>query len=283
MHPSWIIQTNMGGAGDIADLAAAVARSGAGVCAVTHVPFSPDLPDAPADGPVVLYGATSFVLAAHGRGRWTPGAFSDADTFTWSRWVRAYGAMLLNAADGAERVSVREFVRSPRPDAGLVFVRPEQDTKGLNGGVRTVGELRAWCRTACTGAFAGIGPDTGLVVGEPYGIEAEWRLFVAGREIVGASLYRRGGRPERARGAPDGILEFGRLAAARWEPAPIYVLDVCLSGGHPYVVEAQGYNSAGHYAADLGPIVDAVNAAAVAAWRTHAARHGGVGRPDRAE
>ena len=259
----WIMQTNLGSGSDIQDYVSAVKHSGASVAEVFVIPFSGDLPEVQHHGPVILYGSVSFVTRAHESRRWHPGAFSHPDTFTYEGWCEHYGDLLLNSPDSTIRMSVADFLSCTRTDEEPIFVRPVRDAKEINGGVWTAGEFRDWCGLACQGVLAGVGPETRIIVGKPYGIEAEWRLFVAGGEIVGASQYRRSGVLSKTGGAPAEILEFGAMAAKLWNPAPIYVLDVCLSAGRPYIVEAQGFNSAGHYGADLNRVVEAANAAAV--------------------
>lgn len=256
---TWIMQTNMGSSSDVGDYVAAVRASGANVVEVEVVPFSKDLPDVSPEGAVVVYGAVNFVTTAQASGRWQPGVFAAPDIFTYKNWANHYGNLLLNSPDAVDCTTVGEFVQSRLPDEEDIFVRPQHDTKAIIGEVQTVGQFRIWCKSAASGEFAGVDAETKIIVGTPFGIEAEWRLFVVDGTIVGASEYRRAGRMSQRRGAPNEILAFGQSAIGLWTPASVYVLDVCLSGGTPYIVEAQGFNSAGHYATDLPPVIAAVN------------------------
>ena len=263
---TWIIQTNFGPGSDVGAWADAVRAAGAHAREVHVVPFSGDLRDIESPGPTVVYGSGAFAAAARAAGRWSPGVFAGPEVFTYANWAERYGAMLLNSPDGAELTTVGAFALTARDPDEPVFVRPRRDAKTIAGGVRTAGEFRDWCARAVSGGFDGVGPETEIAVCRPYGIEAEWRLFVVDDVIRGVSEYSRAGRTSKVRGAPEAVLRFGRAAAAAWSPAPAYVLDVCLSAGNPYIVEAQDLHSAGHYAADLGPVVAAVNAAAVREW-----------------
>lgn len=265
---TWIMQTNMGADSDIQTYVAAVRASGAHVVEVSIVPFSGELPDISSNGPIVVYGAVSFVTDAQLSGRWYPGVFASPDVFTYEQWAEHYGSMLLNSPDAVECTTVGAFRDTQRPADADIFVRPQHDTKAIVGEVLTVGKFRDWCISACSGHFAGVNADTKIIIGTPYGIEAEWRLFIVDSEIVGASQYRWAGRMKQVHGAPDTIMTFGRSVIKAWNPAPAYVLDVCLSGGRPYIVEAQGFNSSGHYATDLNPVVAAVNRMAMSLYQT---------------
>lgn len=267
MRPLWIISTNMGASSDIDAYVAGVRASGADVAEVTHIPFSPDLPDVVHDGPVVLYGAVSFIDVAGASGRWRPGVFAGPEVFTYQNWARHYGDMLLNSPDATQLTTVGGFAADARPADEDIFVRPQHDTKSLVGAVWRAGEFRAWCEQASRGDYAGVGAATPIVVGKPFGIDSEWRLFVVDGKVAGASLYRHRGRLLKACGAPQEIMDFARAAIARWDPAKAYVLDVCTSAGNPYIVEAQSFNSAGHYAADIRAVAEAVNRVAVEIWR----------------
>lgn len=262
----WIIQTNMGSESDILSYVEAVSKSGAQVAQVEVIPFSGELPDISHPGPVVVYGAVSFVTEAQASGRWSPGVFASPDVFTYENWTRHYKEMLLNDAGSTERTTIGRFALSERPEQEDIFVRPELDTKSFNGETTTAGRFKAWCEIAKSGDFAGVSADTAIIVGTPYGISAEWRLFICDGSVAGASQYRSKGRLSKVSGAPQIILDFARAAIERWDPAPAYVLDLCLSAGNPYIVEAQGFNSAGHYAADLVSVASSVNACARRLW-----------------
>jgi hypothetical protein len=85
--------------------------------------------------------------------------------------------------------------------------------------------------------------------------------------VVTASQYRRDGRLSVQAGAPGVVLAFGEAVATRWSPASVFTLDVCQSGESLFVLEVQGFNSAGHYAADLRALVRAVSAQAAREWQ----------------
>ena len=270
MQVTWIMSTNMGSSSDIESYVKAVKNTGARVIEVQHVPFSPDLPQAEATGPVVVYGAVSFIKAVQDSGKWPLSVFGTPETFTYEAWAEHYNEMLLNSPDSTQLTTIGEFCSDSRDPEEDIFVRPQHDTKSLVGAVWRAGEFKAWCQTAQEGKFAGVDKDTPIVVATPYGIEAEWRLFVVDNKVISASQYHKRGRLYKAPGAPQDILDFAEKVIARWDPAPAYTLDLCKSAGNCYIVEAQGFNSAGHYAADIEKVARAVNEVALKLWQKQA-------------
>jgi ATP-grasp domain, R2K clade family 3 len=273
MKTTWIMETNMGSGSDIAAYVQGVRDSGADVIEVEHIPFSPDLPEAHVDGPVVVYGAVSFISAVQAAGAWSTGVFGTPETFTYEAWAKNYNEMLLNSPDGITLTTIGEFRNDTRDPEEDIFVRPQHDTKSLVGSVNKAGEFKTWCIDVSKGGYAGLDKDTPIIVAQPYGIEAEWRLFVVDNKVVGASQYHKRGRLFKSPGAPQDVLDFAEKVIARWSPVPAYTLDLCRSGGNCYIVEAQGFNSAGHYAADIKTVAEAVNKVAVRLWTEYNSSH----------
>lgn len=262
----WIVQTNLGSASDVDDWLVALEMEQIPFHRFEVAPFSGNLPDIQHDGPVVCYGSTNFVVNCREGRRWTPGVWHDDQNFTWTAWAENLGELLLNSSIDCERTTIKGLLTSSRRDDEPVFVRPDKDLKEFSGEVAELGTLRIWCRDVVAGAFDQLGPDTNIVVCTPFGIGTEWRLFVVNGSVVTASQYRRGGRLSVQPGAPPEVLAFGEAAAARWSPASVFTLDVCRSGDELFVLEAQGFNSAGHYAANLRALVKAVSAQAAREW-----------------
>ncbi len=258
-QPTWIIQTNLGALADAQDLIATVEASGSAVIGVQPVPLSGQLPDVQVAGAAIVYGASHFVADAHASGRWVPGVFAGPDVFTYENWTEHYGSLLLNGADSSVRMTLGQIAKHGMPKRGPVFIRPTKDDKSICGEVLESDKFHDWCLEAISGSFPGIDASTSVIVCEPYGIEAEWRMFMAGDGVLASAQYRKDGRLTREIPAPLEICDFASEAGRLWNPAPLFVLDVCMSAGNPYIVEAQGFNSAGFYGAPLRPIVDAAN------------------------
>lgn len=266
MNVTWVIQTNMGSQSDIMKYVNGVKESGANVIEVEYIPFSGELPEIDATGPVVFYGAVDFIKTVKNSGMWPLGVFGDIETFTYENWAKNYNEMLLNSPDSTELMNVEDFSLDGRNRDDDIFVRPQHDTKSLVGHVTTVGEFYDWTLEARKGVFANVNADTPIVVARPYGIEAEWRLFVVDNEVVAASQYHKKRKLHKEEGAPEQVLSFAKQAIERWSPVRAYVLDIGMSAGNCYIIEAQGFNSAGTYASNIQDIANAVNRVALDMW-----------------
>jgi hypothetical protein len=269
MKATWIIQTDMGQGSDIQNYVKAVKDSGANVIEVSYVPFSGELPSVNASGPVILHGAVEFIKKCYEKGQWLDGIFGDPDTFTYQSWSENYGSMLLNSPDATELMSLGEFTQkysqyTPKQD---LFIRPQHDTKSIVGRVWSAKEFYDWALDVQKGGYVGIDKNTPIVVGTPYGIEAEWRLFIVDNEIVSASQYHKKGRLFKQPGAPEDVLAFAKKVIEKHTPAKAYTLDICHSAGNCYIVEAQGFNSAGHYACDMQKVALAINEMVIKEWK----------------
>ena len=267
MKPTWIIQTNMGMESDIQDYVKAVKATGAKVVEVEYVPFSDELPKMEVNGPVIVYGAVKFIEAVRREGIFSSGIFGTPETFTYETWAENYGSMLLNSPDSTQLTTIGRFCSDNRDMDEYIFVRPQHDTKSLVGKVWTAGKFKDWCIDVSKGGYAEVDANTPILVATPYGIEAEWRLFIVDDKVVGASQYNKNGKLFKSPGAPQDILEFAEKVIEKWSPALAYTLDLCRSAGNCYIVEAQGFNSAGQYAADVQKVAEAVNEVAVKLWK----------------
>ena len=81
--------------------------------------------------------------------------------------------------------------------------------------------------------------------------------------LIISSQYFKRGRLFKEIGAPNDILNFAEDVIAKWNPCRVYTLDLCRSAGNCYIVESQGFNSAGAYNCDMEKVATAVNAVAI--------------------
>lgn len=266
MRVTWVMDTNMGENSDIQTYVQAVRKSGADIQEVKYIPFSETIPKINVPGPIVVYGSVNFIQQVQKLEHLSIGVFGTPETFTYKSWAHNYGEMLLNSPDGVELTTIGDFALNKREEKDFIFVRPQHDTKSLVGQVWLVKDFLAWTQEAKKGVYAGVNKDTPVVIATPYGVEAEWRLFVVDNKVVAASQYRKRGKLYKEEGAPEDVLAFAQKAIEKWSPVPAYVLDVCHSAGNCYIVEAQGFNSAGHYAANIEEVAKAVNDVAMRLW-----------------
>lgn len=254
----WVIQTNLGSSKDAEAFARACEQAGHVVERLVRAPFDAGPPAVSNDHPTVFYGAGSLVQAVAAAGRWSPGVWSlDED---YGDWVEHYGAHMLNA--GARFLTLAELAEdaSLAADEGLHFARPSADTKLFAGQVAAGSAHVAWARRALGVAEAGLDPNTALLLAEPVGIRAEWRLFAVDGRVVTGSRYRSYQRLTVSSELPSEVVEFAEARLREHAPVPVLVMDVGRSGEALYIIELNGFNSAGFYAADLGLLARAIAA-----------------------
>lgn len=133
------------------------------------------------------------------------------------------------------------------------FVRPDGDTKLFDGGVYDSTALRNSVNPQL------VPEDTPVVVASAVEIDAEWRFFMVEGQVVACSQYRRWGMPSFDGAVPHAAMEMAAELATRWSPAKVFCLDLASARGRIGVVEANCFNAARFYAADVPRIVSAVS------------------------
>lgn len=251
MRPlTWVIQANMRDQGLRQKIETALDSLGEHHLAVIVVPFSrevPKLPFAASERRIVCMGA-SFVPRIAIETTWRPGIYFDPATFRWSVMAEQWRGLMFTP-DGA--VAPARDVLDELETSGPLFVRPDEDSKAFDGGTfADASELRA--------ALGGSDLSLAVIRGRASTVDAEWRCFVAGGEIVDASEYRRAGSASFHRGAPPRVLDLVDAALARWAPAPVTCIDVASNGDHFGIVEANCFNASRFYAADAAAVLAAV-------------------------
>ncbi len=253
----WAVQTNLGSADDVEKLLACIERQGHALTRLKIIPFDDTPPDVPADERVIFYGSTTLMRNVTREGRWTPGVFFDEARFSFEALREGYGDALLNGA--SEVVTVGEFTaRDIDPEAEF-FVRPANDLKEFTGMVRTFRELASW-HDGLASSQGPLGLETRIQVAPPVELGREWRTIVVGGDVVAASQYRSSGRLKVTGDVPDEVVEFSRSMAARYQPAPVFALDIGEIEAGLRVIETNCFNSSGFYWCDIYEIVRRVTA-----------------------
>jgi hypothetical protein len=253
----WVVQENLGSADDVAKLTAFLDRMYVPWSPLRVIPFDDTPPEVPTDGAVIFYGSTTLMRNVARAGRWDPGVYFDESRFAFEALRDGYGDALLNAA--SEVLTVGEFVARDLDPEAEFFVRPANDLKEFTGAVHAFGELRGW-RDGLAASNGPLGLDTRIQVAPPVDVIAEWRTVVVDGRVVASSQYRSNGRLKVTGEVPAAVTDFAATMAARYAPAPVFVLDVGEVEAGLRVVETNCFNSAGFYWCDLHAVVRAVTA-----------------------
>jgi hypothetical protein len=271
MRPAWLIEAGVYGAA--ADpLLAEIRRQG---MAAEAVPFQTLQKEKAlvvggrplADGNCIIgYGTFPFARQIQLHRRWTPGAWCDPANLDCSCYFAHFGRFLLNQhyaiMPGVEAIRQRDWLYEVLGTDDEVFARPTGCGKVFTG--------RCLFKDDFASALGPTryDPATLVVVAAPREIGREWRLVVAGDRVVAGSQYAREGSKCVEPGCPGEVRAFAEamLAEVRWQPDPIFMLDIAESDGQLRLVEVNGFSCSWLYACDLEAVVAAASALARREW-----------------
>jgi len=184
---------------------------------------------------IICHGPSFIPRVDHSDPFWAVGCVFDPTSFRWSQF-QVHWTDLMLSTDGA--VATTQQLRTCLPTKP-VFVRPDSDSKQFDGAVRSPHELAE--------LLALLPDDIDVVSALPVEIEAEYRVFIIGSEIVAASQYRKNGSAAFDGFIPNQVIDLAIEADTRWRPKEAYVLDIAKSGSHYGIIEANCITAARYY------------------------------------
>jgi hypothetical protein len=184
---------------------------------------------------VICHGPSFIPRVEHSEPFWRVGCIFDPSLFRWSEFQRHWTDLMLSS-DGT-LATVRQL--RTRSLVKTVFVRPDADSKKFDGGIRSPEEL--------TNLLMILPDDIGVVSASPLEIEAEYRVFIIGSEVVAASQYRKNGSAALDGFIPNQVIDLAIEADTRWRPKEAYVLDIAKSGSRYGIIEANCITAARYY------------------------------------
>jgi hypothetical protein len=275
MRPIWLIEAGVYGA-EAEPLLAEIRRQGMAADLVPY-PALKKGSELLVDGRplestacAIGYGTYPFARQIQLHHRWIPGAWFTPENLDCAAYYAYFGKYLLNQnytiMPGVEAIRQRDWLFATFGRDDTVFARPTGCHKLFVG--------RCIDRDSFPNALAPTryDPTTPVVIAAPRSIAREWRLVVAGDRVVAASQYAEGGERAIRPGAPDAVSAFAEamLGQVSWRPDPIFMLDVCESGGRLWLVELNGFSTSWLYQCDLGAVVSEASELACRAWtRAH--------------
>jgi hypothetical protein len=187
---------------------------------------------------------------------WKPGGWCSPENLDCTAYYPYFAEFLLNQRHeiipGVAAIREKERLFHTFGSGGSVFARPTSVHKLF------VGRLIAETEFETALAPTRYDPETRIVVAEPRELGREWRLVVAGDEIVAASQYAEHSVKSVARGCPDAVRDFAAamLATVRWRPDELFMLDVCETATGLRLVELNSFSCSWLYACDFAPVVE---------------------------
>lgn len=204
--------------------------------------------------PVLPYGSVQFIrkLASS---QLRPYVWHSETAFDARLWSATFPDHFLNA--GGVPVSADQL--HALLERGPLHVRPLAQDKVFNAGLFDGASWRAVMTSRR------LDPELACWASAPQSIRREWRCWVVGHEVVGASGYARAGNLELTAGAPPEVVSFAQTIATRWIPAPCVVLDVAQTDAGLKLLEFNPIHCAGWYAVDVPHVLRA--------WLAWSCRH----------
>lgn len=254
-RPVWLIESGVYGP-EVEPLAAEVRRQGMDCRSVTYREIVKGPAPLPPGACAIVYGTYPTVRHATLRCGWHPGGWCSPENLDCAAYYPHFAPFLLNRRHeiltGVAAIRDRERLFREFGCGGRVFARPTSTHKLF------VGRLIAEGNWETALAPTRYDPDSRVVIAEPQDLGREWRLVVAGDEVVSGSRYAEAGVRSVAPGCPDEILGFARemLAAVAWRPDDLFLLDVCESAAGLRLVELNGFSCSWLYACDFARVVE---------------------------
>lgn len=269
MIPTWFLESSVYGDG-IAPLAAEVRRQGLGCRFVTYREIVKGPAPLTPGSCAIVYGTYPTVRHAMLKLGWTPGGWCSPDNLDCRTYYPHFADVLLNRRyeiiTGIDAIREKGRLFREYGRKGHVFARPTSVHKLF------VGRLIAEDEFETSLAPTRYDPETTVLIANPRDLGREWRMVVAGDEVIAASQYADGSVRSVAATCPDTVLAFARdvLATVRWRPDELFMLDVCESADGLRLVELNSFSCSWLYACDLSRVVEVASRLAAESWnRAH--------------
>jgi hypothetical protein len=203
--------------------------------------------------PVIFWGSLGAAYAQHVAAQWKPGVVGDVGRFNCSAYYPRLGGINVANRDAvfttvAELVAAPVATVAPLGSPERVFVRPDSPLKPFSGRELAVADINL---AALDHGF--------YYVSAPKAVGREWRFVVADSEVIAGCEYiasREGvgvSVPDAARALAE------QVAAAEWQAAPLYVVDVAEVDDEFGVMELNPFSGADLYHCDPESVVDAAS------------------------
>jgi hypothetical protein len=214
------------------------------------IPFSRELTsDQPVEGiDYIPYGST--LMSTVGLECGWKGLYLNLDTFNYRAAVNNRKDMLNDDLILSAEDVVYYMEHQTHGEDCDWFIRPSHDLKQFSGQVISAKDCVVWLKEAMQHDMSGsykINKDTPIVVAEPKNIDAEWRWFIVGGEIIDGSMYRAHGQLIKQHETDPGVYREAQNLADGWLPAPCVVMDTALVNGELKVIEFNCINASGFY------------------------------------
>ncbi len=269
----WLFQSGAFGDEEVVQrLAYAAEELGDEVRKLPYRPFGwSEYEDIDKDIPVVGIGSINFLHDIQRKIPNIPGVWADwpslecsfyytkyPDTIVQRHWCMFPYGMLGHKKD----YIYHQF----SDEEGLVFVRPNRNTKRFTGQLVHKNAFDSWYNYVSPGSD----PGDIVIVSKPEVISREWRIVVYNGVGATGSLYMVHGSLLVDEDVPERVYAFVRDVCRDWYPHALFVMDVGeLEDGTLRIVEIGSFNCAGLYASDVRKVARIVHMEANHDWEKY--------------
>ncbi|RFS24979.1 DUF4343 domain-containing protein [Chitinophaga silvatica] len=253
----WVVQENLTNIEYINDLQAACKKAGVTFQPIRVIPFSGQLPDFDAGRKSIFYGSTTLCNLVAANEQLKAGLFFDPESFSMENYFQQWGSYMLNY--GATITDFKTLLLREEDPNTLFFIRPVDDGKTFAGVVKRFADLTDWCEQLQHYNETRSIAESKIVVGKPYEIEMEWRLWIVEGKVVASSRYRTYFKLTKEKGCPPSVKDFAEARCLEYMPYGAFVMDIGKAGDDLFIIECNCINAAGFYHGDINAIVSEVS------------------------
>jgi hypothetical protein len=261
MKTLWALQKCAINDDDSVGMSVAIKNVGQDLAVLEYRPFQYDNVQCPVyDGPVIPYGGTKMIEAITNLEPKTGWTCWFNDNFRYHIEIEKFGKDMFNG-DG-QFMKMKDFSPSFWKENKYIFIRPDKDTKEFAGMVIQPEEFVSWYNKLKamnyfeTDSFL---ENTDIIVAPASRIDEEWRIFIVDNCIVGGSRYRLNRSLAIDSFVPKNVIEYVKKMIEIWQPAPVFVMDVCRVSDSLSILEIGDFHSAGWYSTDKEKVIKAVS------------------------
>jgi len=283
MNVKWLLERDIFDE-DLLPILMAIKDQGFEYRIVTYIPFeSGEFDQFAEDECVFCYGSLNLMKQLKEKKKWVPGPIINLPNFECTLYYTYLGKYLLNK--DYMMMPLAEMQRRGREIAEIFggdsfFVRPSSGFKPFTGDVLTVDDWDSqmeWIDNFTR-------KDEMVVVSSPKTVTVEYRFIVSDKKVLTGSRYGTGREGSLCKKEfnqcvqdweptnietvnPQEALKLAQVVAAeKWEPDRMYVIDIGESDGKMHLMEINSLSASGWYACDPQIVVAEASKVAWEEW-----------------
>jgi len=251
----WVVQKNLTSEDILQDLKKSCENINVDYVEVEVIPFTNNLPQFNKEKRSIFYGSTTLNNLIYNDPKLNEGLFFNTN-YSIENYFEKYGEHMINY--GSKVTTFKDLMEMDYEPEQILFIRPNDDTKSFVGDTKQFKNIEEWYKVLKTFENTNLDLNTKIIVGEPFNIKSEWRLWIVNKKVVASSKYREYFKLKKQEGCPIEVIEFAEQRCSEYTPHDVFVMDIGLCGDEYYIIECGCINAAGFYKANIQNIVSSV-------------------------